>query len=186
MNEATNFHGLFCEINLPLEWIPVAESTAISPSLDRANQNCLRIILGLDDVVHETADDAVDLSHDLQRLDFKVNILLELVAQLVTQNVHLPPSTELKLGPGVLQWLSVDAPTTGQTVQVKLYPDQRFPSPLVLSGTVVDVSAVGNRHQVQLEFDQQPELTQELLEKYIFRCHRRHIARMKSQSGKEN
>ncbi len=179
--ETTEFGGLFCEVNCPLYLSPVEARVVISPSIDLANQNCLRIILGLDEVVHEHVDESLEISHDLQRLDFKVNVILELVAQLISQNIELPPSVDLKLGSHALQWISSEMPTQlGQLLEVKLYLDPRFSFPLTLSGQVVDLRKVGNAHQIQLELDPPTLQTQELLEKYIFRCHRRHIARIKT------
>ncbi len=181
MTETTEFGGLFCEVNCPLDLSLIKARGTITPSVDLANQNCLSVILGLDEAVHEHADESLEISHDLQRLDFKVNVILELVAQLVSQNIELPPSADLKLGSHALQWISSELPAQlGQLLQVKLYLDKRFSFPLTLSGQVVDVRQVGNSNQVQLELDPQTEQTQELLEKYIFRCHRRHIARIKS------
>lgn len=181
-----DFGGLYCQASLPLEWTALEESTGSHDPVELSNQNCLKISLGLDDGSHESVDELGEMNQEIQRLDFKVNIILELLAQLVSRNIELPLAAEIKLGADALLWSSTTTPPVcGARVQVKLYLDPRFPFPLTLTGLVVDVTQAGNAHQVRLELDPQTELTQELLEKYIFRCHRRHIARMKSEAVKE-
>ncbi len=179
-----SFGGLFFQATLPLEWIPLEEAGVPSASIEIANQNCLRIVMGMDEVTHETVDESTELNHELQRLDFKVNIILELVAQLASRDTELPSCAEIKLGHSALQWCSSKTPPlSGQTIQVKVYPDPRFPFPLILSGNVAAVTQIDDGYQVMLEIKLQSELTRELLEKYIFRCHRRHIAKMKSENS---
>lgn len=180
MNETSELGGLYCDLHVPLEWEPLTASD--SPvGVDLVNQNRLKIILGLDEVIHE-ADENPELGQELQRLDFKVNIILELVGQLVSHNLTLPPSSSIKLGPDTVQWVTREpAPSQGQTLEIRLYLDQRFPFPLSLRGQVAGLAQTPAGSQVQLVLDPMSEQTQDLLEKFIFRCHRRHIARMKTQ-----
>lgn len=183
MTESIEFGGLSCEVHLPLEWLPLTGQTELSPSVENANQNCLKIVLGLDETVHEPVDEPVELSQDLQRVEFKVNIILELVAQLISQNKPIPGSVDITLGPKALRWLAVsNPPEVGQTLQAKIYLDVRFPFPFVVGGTVTSVTPVEAGHCVVVEAAQDNAYSQDLLEKYIFRCHRRQIARMKSET----
>jgi len=185
VSEANEPGGVYCELNAPLEWKARGETAGgVSSAHDAANENCLRIVLGLDDVVHELADEAVELSQELQRLDFKVNVILELVAQLVSQNLSLPEDHAIKLGSHFIQWLAQTPPgQVGQSLELKLYLDSRFPFPLRLTGRISALDQLADGCNTTLALDQQQEQTQELLEKYVFRCHRRHIARMKTQTA---
>ncbi|ALP52668.1 hypothetical protein Tel_05620 [Candidatus Tenderia electrophaga] len=188
MTEASELSGLFCELSIPFEWTAADKAdtaTAVTPAEELANQNCLKIVLGLDDVSHDANDDVLEVSYELQRLDFKVNVILELVGQLVSQNLSLPARHAVKLGPSSIRWRTQASPAeVGQRLRLKLFPDQRFPFPLCLRGRVATLEQVEQDWEIRLELDQMHEYTQDLLEKYIFRCHRRHIARMKTQINK--
>lgn len=184
MTDSIEFGGLSCEVNLPLEWLPLSGQTGLSPSVEHANQNCLKIVLGLDEAVHEPADESAELSQDLQRVEFKVNIILELVGQLISQNKPTPTNVDITLGPKALRWLAVsNPPEIGQTLQTKIYLDTRFPFPYVISGCVTSVTQVEAGYLVVVDAVQTNPHSLGLLEKYIFRCHRRQIARMKSETA---
>ncbi len=184
MTEIIEFGGLSCDVNLPLEWSSLAGfSSSLSSSVERANQNCLKIVLGLDEGMHEAPDENAELSQGLQRMDFKINIILELVGQLVSQNIQMPISTDIKLGPKAIQWLaSTNPPEPGQKVQIKIYLDARFPFPYLIFGSVTSVTPVKDGDCIVVETAQENAYSLELLEKYIFRCHRRQIARIKSET----
>lgn len=184
MTEKIEFGGLSCNLNLPLEWSTLNDSCdSLSPSVERANQNCLKIVLGLDDGMHDALDENAEFSQDLQRIDFKINIILEMLGQLVSQNIKIPMSADIKIGPKVLQWQELtNPPESGQTIQAKIYLDARFPFPFVICGSVTSVIPVETGYCVVMESVQINAYSLELLEKYIFRCHRRQIARMKSET----
>lgn len=183
MTETTAQGGLWCELDIPLEISAMAESGPLSTAEELANQQIMKVVLGLDEVAHDMPDDAGELGQELQRLDFKVNVLLELVARLVSHNVPLPEPRRITLGPESLQWSAPQASArVGQALRLKLYLDQRFPSPLCLAGEVVALEPLADACQVTLALAPMSEYSRELFEKYLFRCHRRHVARLKSQN----
>jgi len=184
VSEKIEFGGLSCGLNLPLEWSSLKESCdSLSSSVEHANQNCLKIVLGLDDGMHDAHDENAEISQDLQRMDFKINIILEMLGQLVSQNIKIPMSADIKLGPKALQWLEfTNPPESGQMIQVRLYLDPRFLFPFVICGEVRSVMPVETGYSVVMQTGQLNAYSLELLEKYIFRCHRRQIARMKSET----
>lgn len=181
-----SFNGLYIQTSLPLEWTLLKEEEHLSASTELNNQNILRVVMGLDEGGHETVDESAELNHEIQRLDFKLNVILELVAQLVSRDTKLPNAVDFKLSADALEWLCVTSPPiSGQAIQVKIYLDPRFPTHLILNGNVVSVTQEAGRNRVKLEMGTNDELTQELLEKYIFRCHRRQIASLKSKKNSE-
>ena len=184
MTEKIEFGGLSCSLNLPLEWSSLKDSSnSLPPSVVHANQNCLKIVLGLDDGLHDSFDENAELSQDLQRMDFKINIILEMLGQLVSQNIKMPINTDIKLGPKAIQWLELSSPPeSGQSIQTKIFLDARFPFPFVIYGSVTSVIPVETGYSVVMKTAQENACSLELLEKYIFRCHRRQIARMKSET----
>lgn len=184
MTEKIEFGGLSCSLNLPLEWSSLNDSCdSLSPPVERANQNCLKIVLGLDDGMHDALDENAELSQDLQRMDLKINIILEMLGQLLSQNIKMPNNADFKLGPKALQWLELtNPPELGQAIQTKIYLDARFPFPFVICGSVTSVIPVETGYCVVMKTALVNAYSLELLEKYIFRCHRRQIARMKSET----
>lgn len=178
--------GLSCKLNLPLKWYSLAESDAVhAQTAEQNNLSRLHTILGLDDSARELHEDDSGVAAELQRLDFKINTVLELVAQLVVARGALPDPVAVTLTPALLSFdLSRDLPAPGERVVVELFLDPRFPFPLILRGWVASVVAADlPDYSVRVVFDTLSESLREMLEKYIFRCHRRHIARRKKNSG---
>ena len=87
--------GLIFEEALPVVWTPgpLAEGLALA-RLNADNHQLLGAESSLDEVrVHEALkDESPALVHELQRLEYKVNILLRLTAELALRNSGLPPA----------------------------------------------------------------------------------------------
>lgn len=170
--------GLSCRVSLPLAWSPLTAESGVG---EQSNPGRLQIILGLDDSSRDLQDGESDLAVEIQRLDFKINMILEMVSHLVTMGRPLPPAHEITLSSGHLIFETAhEPPRQGMALAVELFPEPRFPFPLVLTGRAVTIdsdSRGGSR--ITVLFDPFPEPFQGLFEKYIFRCHRRHVARMK-------
>lgn len=178
--------GLSCKLNLPLKWSSLAEGGAVyTQTAEQNNLSRLHTILGLDDAARESHEDDSGVAAELQRLDFKINTVLELVAQLVVSREALPDPVAVTLTPAILSFdLTHDLPAPGETVVLDLFLDPRFPFPLILRGKIESVMAVDPpRYSVRVVLDPLSDPLQEMFEKYIFRCHRRHIARLKKNSG---
>lgn len=182
MSEAA-VSGLSCQLNLPLAWTLIQEG-GYPPAIEQNNLSRLQIILGLDDASRDLGDDDSDIAAEIQRLDFKINIVLELVAQLVVSGRQRPATVPVTLNPSWVVFGSADdAPSPGARVAIELYLDQRFPFPFVLHGVAdsVDKDASGSRCS-KVVLEPFSDSVQELFEKYIFRCHRRHVARLKKSA----
>src|SRR5271154_3262964 len=92
--------GLIYEELLPLGWMPgaLAEGLALA-RLNADNHQLLGAESSLDEIrVHEALkDESPALVHELQRLEYKVNILLRLTAELGLGNSGLPPAEKVRL-----------------------------------------------------------------------------------------
>ncbi len=175
-------NGLFCNLNIPLGWSQMTGEVEINPvALAQENINRLQVILGLDDYSsRDLHDEETGLAAEIQRLDFKINIILGLVAQLATVRNELPTSVPVTLSADVLNFeLSGNSPPQGAMLALELFLDKRYPFPLVFHGRVDTAFECSGVNVILVPF---PTAFQELLEKYIFRCHRRHIARLKNNS----
>lgn len=174
--------GLFCALNIPLGWSQMmGEEGSSSVTLSQENINRLQVILGLDDYSsRDLHDEETGLAAEIQRLDFKINIILGLVAQLVTVRSELPAPVHVTLSANLLVFEPFEnRPPEGAMLALELFLDKRYPFPLVLRGRV---ESAPQSLEINVMLEPFSAAFQELLEKYIFRCHRRHIARLKKSS----
>lgn len=163
--------GLLLEDRLPLHW-RVAVTPDAAPQLQLSNEETLRVILSLDEHHVEAGDENPEFAHEVQRLESKINLILELVSQLLARQLQLPEELPVRLSAHEIEWETATAPAAGSPVVIEAYVCPRYPRPLFLPATVQGVAA-GRARAV---LDDLGEPVQELLEKLIFRHHRRQIA----------
>src|SRR5579859_4143355 len=99
--------GLIYEEALPVVWTagPLAQGAALA-RLNADNHQLLGAEASLDEVrVHEALkDESPALIHELQRLEYKVNILLRLVGELAVRSSGLPTPQRVRLSARGLEW----------------------------------------------------------------------------------
>ncbi len=185
MPEVSQFSGLSCELTIPFSWTELSDQDKDSSALtERDNYSRLQVIQGLEESPTEALEDHPGLAQEIQRLDMKINVLLELVGHIASRESMLPVPCSLRLGPDAIQWCSPHPPPAiGSQLKMELFLERRFPFPLVLSGMVDSLSGENSQTQVRVTLHAMSTPLQELLEKFVFRCHRRHIARMKREGS---
>jgi hypothetical protein len=171
--------GLIFEELLPLAWH--AGPLAAGSGLARMNADNIQLLgaeASLDEVrVHEALkDESPALLHELQRLEFKLNVLLRLTASLAVRNSALPPVRRVRLSSSGLEWIGEDAPPPGSTGTLSAYMNPALPEALKISCTVTGERFDGQERVAQLRFNGLNDTLVGLLEKLIFRHHRRLIA----------
>jgi hypothetical protein len=187
--------GLVFEEALPVAWTPGALPQGMT--LARLNtDNCQ--LLGAESSLHEVRvhetlkDESPALVHELQRLEYKLNVLLRLTADLALQSRALPPSQHLKLTSRALEWFGDATPAVGSTGLLSVYISAALPQPLTIPCTVVGERWHDDgRHEgrlqhdgrlqyavrvVQLQYSGLSEAVVEQLDRLIFRHHRRLVA----------
>jgi Atypical PilZ domain, cyclic di-GMP receptor len=171
--------GLIFEELLPLAWAPgpLAEGLALA-RLNADNQQLLGAESSLDEVrVHEALkDESPALLHELQRLEFKLNVLLRLTAELAMRNSTLPPAHRVRLSSSGLEWIGAAAHAVGESGTLSAYINPALPQPLKIPCTVVGERTDEGQRAVQLRFCGLSDTVVVLLEKLIFRHHRRLVA----------
>src|ERR1700724_2892122 len=94
--------GLIFEELLPLAWAsgPLLEGIALA-RMNADNHQLLGAEASLDEVrVHDALkDESPALVHELQRLEYKLNIPLRLVAELAVRHSALPPPPRVRVSP---------------------------------------------------------------------------------------
>lgn len=179
--EATGI-GVVYEDRLPLSATILSSPWESSQRLrlEQGNVDLLKTLVALEEGSSEFNGEE-EKDPDLQRVEFKVNLVLDLVARLYMDHLALPPLTPLRLSGETLEWLETPVPPLGTWVQVQLYISQRFPQPLILSGSVVP-SAVDSAYPCCIRLDGLSQPLQDALERFIFRHHRRLVAYQRRSS----
>jgi hypothetical protein len=177
--------GLVLEEYLPITW--AAQNAPLDPiriaGLQSASERVMNTVLALEDSAPEIVDEFPGKASELQRLDFKVNLLLDLVGQVVAHQLSLPPRAAVRLGADRIEWNSANPPAAGQMVVVQVYLNLRFPRPVNLLARVQSVSATPKGSIVRAVFESMEKSLKETLEKLIFRSHRRQVASHKQHGG---
>jgi hypothetical protein len=178
MPESSLGDGLTFEAMLPFEWSsrPLPDAAELA-SLNSEDHQLLSADSTLDEVrVHEALkDESPALVHELQRLDFKLNILLRLTAVLAMRQSGIPQPRAARFTATVFEWAGDDAPAIGSTGLLMLYVNPSLPHPLKIP-CVVRAASHNPSTSTQLQFTGLSETVVELIEKMIFRHHRRSVA----------
>ncbi len=173
--------GLLCKENLPVRWRVIAEeeirTTQIATHL--LNEERFRVINTLDDHRPESLEDNPGLSQELQKIDFKLNLILEMLGPLVAAGSDSPVTLPVLLTPHRLTLTCPDTVAVNSWLEIELFLHARYPFPVVLVGQLDRVVSVAGETSMEVALLLLSEPAQEQYEKYLFRCHRRQIARAK-------
>jgi len=171
--------GLIFEESLPVAWTPgpLAEGLILA-RLNADNHQLLGAESSLDEVrVHEALkDESPALIHELQRLEYKVNILLRLAAELALRNSGLPAAQRVRLTSRALEWFGDATPAVGSTGLLAIYVNAALPQPVKIPCVVAGERVQGDSRAVQMRFSGLSDAVVEQLDKLIFRHHRRLVA----------
>jgi len=168
--------GVSFQADLPIAWEPLAAIPEITElaAVDARNEELLSALLALDDSAAEPEEDAQ--GEHWHRLDAKLDLAISLLAEVLSRQSELPPVHRLRLSGS---WLAMEdlygeeRPTAGQCLRVRLYLSPRLPRALELVATVADAEVPD---RVLLHLTGSGETTRNLLDRYVFRQHRRAVA----------
>jgi len=166
--------GLSYKDNMSIAWKVVDFNPGEShlALVNESNEAFLKAVSAVSEFSREASDTPAGLSHELSRLDLKLNLLLDLVGQLIYQQLDIPSTSLVTVTSSEVAWGADDLPSPGDTLFVQLYIQRGIPKPLSFYGRVVAVD--GGRARVQLVG--LSESVQQWLDKLIFRHHRREVA----------
>jgi hypothetical protein len=159
---------------LPVIWVPLAGrmEAAVATSFTERNVRLLQALAAVED--HGVSDKPDESASDLTRLDFKINLLLDLVGQLIVANRPRPAAVAIRFNAQGAVWqAAAPLPPVGKPGTVEIHLRDFLAEPLRLPGTLTAVSADG---EVTARFAPVGEPLADLLERLIFRHHRRQVA----------
>jgi hypothetical protein len=177
---------LIYEDELPLRW-QVRSDQRHSESMTRIaekNERLLRSINLLAEQGHERSEEEGEHEAALVRLETKVDLLLDLFSRIGLEAGGQPPSAIIRLSAQGMEWLSEgEVPAEGQMIWVWLYLEPRLPEAVQFPAQILGVETEGPQHKVLARFESLGEGAQNLLEKMIFRHHRRQVAQQRPLSA---
>ena len=185
MPESLLGDGLIIEATMPLAWTPGPPVDDLTLArLNADNHQLLVADSTLDEVrVHEALkDESPALVHELQRLEFKLNILLRLTAELAIRSSTLPPPQRVRVSSQGLEWFGDTAPALRGNGVVSAYINATLPQPLKVSCRVAGERMVDGQRIAQLLFVGLSDIVVDSLAKLIFRHHRRLVAGSRAAS----
>src|ERR1700727_121847 len=171
--------GLIFEESLPVVWTPgiLAEGAQLA-RLNADNHQLLGAESSLDEGRgHEAPkDESPPLLHELQRLEYKVNILLRLTAELALRSSGLPQPTRVRMSSRALEWFGEHAARTEATGLLSVYINSALPQPFKIPSIVAGLGNVDGARTTQFRFVGLRDRVGAIVEKLIFRHHRRLVA----------
>jgi hypothetical protein len=171
--------GLIFEESLPVTWMPGALADGLQLArLNTDNHQLLGAESSLDEVrVHEALkDESPALLHELQRLEYKVNILLRLTAELALRSSGLPVAERIRMSSRGLEWFGDHPAVADATGLLSIYINAALPQPLKIPSVVAGGGGIDGARVTRFRFVGMSDAVVDMLEKLIFRHHRRLIA----------
>ncbi|MGH8313992.1 MAG: PilZ domain-containing protein [Steroidobacterales bacterium] len=149
--------------------------------LNAENHQILQIDASLEErhPVDAKDDDPV-MRHELERLESKLNVIMQMLSRLLSRENVLPPDRKFRLAGDGIEWDNDAALKVDSLGVVGLHISRTLPYPLQLPGKVVGCHASGAKFRVAFVFEGVAANVIELLEKMIFRHHRRAVADARS------
>lgn len=167
------------EGQLPLAWALPPEDPAALQEVMADNHVLLRALLAMDEAAG--AAEADHVRDGIQSLERRLDLLLLMASAALRGMGGVPPFFPCALTAHSLRWASAEALGVGQHLWVRIYLRQRVAMPLVLPGVVVEEHVLQDHsHCRTLEFTGLEPAVKRVLERLIFRHHRRDVARQRS------
>lgn len=114
-----------------------------------------------------------------QALEARVDLCLQMLAQLLARDSALPAEQEVQLSGTGAHWRSEQANMVGEHGSLALYLSPQVPQALLLPARITACQQVEQGWLTSVQFERlDPEL-QDWLDKTIFRHHRRQISQLR-------
>lgn len=175
--------GLYYADAMPLAFATLAQpvDAEAAARMNADNAQVLIADASLDEThrssFEPTSDEDLPLAADVQRIEFKLNVLLQLVGRLLIRDRVLPVPLRVRLHANGLEFQPVDTrPPSGTCGVVSLFINRGFPQPLELPGRIAAYRSDGDGLWAQFAFEGLSAHVTDMLEKLIFRHHRRQVA----------
>jgi hypothetical protein len=162
---------------IPLNWHPEAEPSAGDIAVWMyGNVTLLRALAMIEAMQPELDGDmGSGVGKILERLEFKIDLTLSLVAKLLAQNAILPSTCPVFVNAEGMEWISKESATEGDDIVISAYISPKLPQPLVLPAKIKAVLQEPGGTRIYATFTHLSEEAQDWLSRTVFRYHRRAV-----------
>lgn len=165
---------------LPLAWLPDGTDPRPNTQLMDDAQRLLSTCAMLEETRHRN-EDSNGVEAEIERLQQKLNLVLEMVGALVVAQQARPAPVPVSLSSEGLLWLGDAANlNTGSSGLVCLHLHRALVQPLVLPATIVHAGG----GEISARFQRLNPACQSELERHVFLRHRRAIAGSRSPQSR--
>lgn len=167
-----------------------ARPLALLPPLPEARQRAalaraetLMRALALLDEARADETESPDGDPAIRRLESKVDLLVGMVGALLQRDQPVDPVRPLHWSSrgAMVELGEAEAPAPGDARLLRLQPSDTLPEALLLPAHVLAVDTAGDGARAWLRFDPLPATLEALLERHLFRLHRRAVAERRRQ-----
>ncbi len=160
-----------------LRWEPLPGHQRLSRVDAGNNLSVLRKLISLQRSIIDKQEAGADLRADMQLLDNKLNMALDLLGDLYQALHQLPSHVPVDLCSSAIAWSTTEPPDPGIRLSLELYLSDHYPRPLIFTVQVSSLEAQGATHRVHAGFEGMDDATRDELERLIFLLHRQSVAR---------
>lgn len=168
--------GISVELNIAFDWQEI-DNDSICQFNSAKNINTFLLLDSLQEHSKSQTDESAKSSQEIERIESKLNLLLQLVNQLIERSQLLQQPRKVKLSVHGLCWDDATTPEQGKLVRMSIYLDPDFAQPVRFCARIDQ----GKGGKIKATFVNLDEREEELLSKWIFRIHRRSIALARRQ-----
>ncbi|WP_329742666.1 PilZ domain-containing protein [Dyella sp. A6] len=159
--------------HLPLALLPRDAGLESAAHVEERNLHVLNTLAALEERRNEPADDSNAVMQELQRLDNKLNVLVDIVGRLLSPDADLPPRQALRLNAIGAEIPASLRPDEAGAYFLKIHFDVCRALPLMLPVRFDPIQPSGHGF---VTLDVSGQAVQEGLERLVFRQHRRKVA----------
>ncbi len=172
---------LSIDMPLALKWRVLPE-TISAPSLRQNNLLTFSLLEAFNDQP-SAAHEPHHSSPELQRIENKLNLLIDMVSQLSGQSQQHLATIPVRLSCKGIEWLSDVAADESALLLLELYLDGEMQHALKIIARIVSLKEQDGRYLIRAQFISLDEIEENHLEKWIFSYHRRMVAQTRSRNS---
>lgn len=178
--------GLSFTDNISITWksIDYQPDDSHLALVNDSNESFLRAVSAISEFSKDVSEESPVISHEITRLDLKLNLLLDLVSQLIYQQSDIPETSSVTVSSTEIQWQGKNLPHPNTTVFIQVYIQRGTPKPLCFYGQVISTEQEREEGSSRVRYIGLSGSAKAWLDKLIFRHHRREIAFKKSIKSK--
>lgn len=177
LNRVFSQEGVSYFTIIPLNWRPEAELSADDIAVWMYDDvTLLRALATIEAIPPERDGDmGSGVGKVLERLEFKIDLTLSLVAKLLAENAVQPSTCPVFVSAEGMEWICKEAATEGDNIVISAFISPKLPQPLVLPAKIKSVQQEPDGTRIYATFTHLSEEAQDWLSRTVFRYHRRAI-----------